>query len=411
MSFDESLFKEIDKTVISKVKIGNGRYIEVKGKGTVAIEGPSGIKLIPDVMLVPKISQNLLSVGQLLEKGYFVIFKNKMCFITDSFGAELFSVKMKDKSFCLDWDEAEFKAYPCVVSQAELWHKRLWHFHYSTLEYMQKKEIVRGMSFTGGVAAVCEICQLGKQTRLPFPVEKTWRATEKIKLIHTGGGMKNVSINDSKYFILFIDDFTRMCWVYFLKQKSEVADVFWKFKSWIEHQFTVIYTLQQNGVSERKNRTVIDMTQCLLFEKGMPKKFYYWIWSTFLCQNEKFNKDDGSEKVDETSYSSIIGCLIFLTSTRPVIMFSMAQEEATTIFVDNQAAIAVSRNSVFHGKTKHFKVKLYFVREVQKTNEVNLVRCSTGVQLADILTKGLPRSRFEVLREKIGVCSKNSKEE
>nr|GMD27084.1 Copia protein [Ipomoea batatas] len=89
----------------------------------------------------------------------------------------------------------------------------------------------------------------------------------------------------------------------------------------------------------------------------------------------------------------------------------MTQEEATTIFVDNQAAIAISRNPVFYSKTKYFKVKLYFVREVQKTNEVNLVHCSTGVQLADILTKGLPRSRFEVLREKIGVCSKNSKEE
>ncbi|XP_031127533.1 uncharacterized protein LOC116029625 [Ipomoea triloba] len=97
MTFDESLFKEIDKTVISKVKIGNGQYIEVKGKGTVAIEGPSGIKLISDVMLVPEISQNLLSVGQLLEKGYSVIFKNIMCFITDSCGAELFSVKMKDE--------------------------------------------------------------------------------------------------------------------------------------------------------------------------------------------------------------------------------------------------------------------------------------------------------------------------
>nr|GLL33350.1 uncharacterized protein LOC107941237 [Ipomoea trifida] len=144
-------------------------------------------------MLVPEISQNLLSVGQLLEKGYSVIFKNNMCFINDSCGAELFSVKMKDKSFCLDWDEAGFKAYPCVVSQAELWHKRLGHFHYSTLEYMQKKEIVRGMSFTGGVAAAFEICQLGKQTRLPFPVGKTWRATEKLQLIHTdvcGGRLK-----------------------------------------------------------------------------------------------------------------------------------------------------------------------------------------------------------------------------
>nr|GMD97106.1 Retrovirus-related Pol polyprotein from transposon RE1 [Ipomoea batatas] len=81
------------------------------------------IKLISDVMLVPEISQNLLSVRQLLEKGYSVIFKNNMCFITDSCGAELFYVKMKYKSFCLDWDEAEFKAYPCVVCQAELWHK------------------------------------------------------------------------------------------------------------------------------------------------------------------------------------------------------------------------------------------------------------------------------------------------
>nr|GMD70722.1 Retrovirus-related Pol polyprotein from transposon TNT 1-94 [Ipomoea batatas]GMD72670.1 Retrovirus-related Pol polyprotein from transposon TNT 1-94 [Ipomoea batatas] len=112
ITFDESLFREIDKTVISKVKIGNRQYIEVKGKGIVAIEGPSGIKLIYDVMFVPKISQNLLSVGQLLEKGYSVIFKNNMCFITDSCGVELFFVKMKDKSFCLDYDEVEFKAYP-----------------------------------------------------------------------------------------------------------------------------------------------------------------------------------------------------------------------------------------------------------------------------------------------------------
>nr|GMC60317.1 Retrovirus-related Pol polyprotein from transposon RE1 [Ipomoea batatas] len=72
--FYESLFTEIDQTVISKVKIGNGQYIEVKCKGTVAMERLSGIKVIPNVMLVPEISQNLLSVGQLLEKG-----KLKVC--------------------------------------------------------------------------------------------------------------------------------------------------------------------------------------------------------------------------------------------------------------------------------------------------------------------------------------------
>nr|GMC80153.1 Retrovirus-related Pol polyprotein from transposon RE1 [Ipomoea batatas] len=125
MSFDESLFKEIDKTVISKVKIGNGHYIEVKGKGTIAIEGPSA----------------KLNYGT---KGYGI-------FIIPP------------------WS------------------------------------IVRGMSFTGGVAAVCEICQLGKQTRLPFPVEKTWRATEKIQLIHTGGVVLLLLLGEAQFSLATCD--------------------------------------------------------------------------------------------------------------------------------------------------------------------------------------------------------------
>ena len=65
----------------------------MKGKETVAIKGSTGIKLIYDVLLVPKIDQNLLRVGQLLEKGYSVVFKNKMCVIANSKGVVLFSVK------------------------------------------------------------------------------------------------------------------------------------------------------------------------------------------------------------------------------------------------------------------------------------------------------------------------------
>jgi hypothetical protein len=98
-----------------------------------------------------------------------------------------------------------------------------------------------------------------------------------------------------------------MCWVYFLKSKAEVAGVFLRFKNWvenqsghkiqivrsdngtkytsnkfaqfchdagIEHQYTTPYTPQQNGVSERKNRTIMEMARCLLFEKDLPKKFW-----------------------------------------------------------------------------------------------------------------------------------------
>ena len=84
MTYDRELFRELGETTISKVRIGNGARIAVKGKGTVAIEGYTGLKLIYDVLYVPEINQNLLSVTQLLEKSYKVLFKDKNCVIKDA---------------------------------------------------------------------------------------------------------------------------------------------------------------------------------------------------------------------------------------------------------------------------------------------------------------------------------------
>ena len=102
MTFDRDLFKELDTSAVSKVKIGNGEYIAIKGKGTVAIKSISGTKLIRDVLFIPNISQNLLSVGQLIQKGFKVIFETNQCLIKDAASNEVFGVKMKGKSFALD---------------------------------------------------------------------------------------------------------------------------------------------------------------------------------------------------------------------------------------------------------------------------------------------------------------------
>lgn len=101
-TYDEELFKDLNRTINSKVKIGNGECITVKRKGIVAIESCSGTKIIINVLYVPEINQNLLSFGQLLEKGYKVLFEDKMCLIRDAKGRDLFKVKMKWKSFSLD---------------------------------------------------------------------------------------------------------------------------------------------------------------------------------------------------------------------------------------------------------------------------------------------------------------------
>ncbi|XP_016755183.1 kinesin-like protein KIN-7M, chloroplastic [Gossypium hirsutum] len=68
MTYDEKLFKDLDRSLKSKVRIGNGEYLEVNERGTVVIESCAGTKLISDVLFVPEIDQNLLSVSQLVEK-------------------------------------------------------------------------------------------------------------------------------------------------------------------------------------------------------------------------------------------------------------------------------------------------------------------------------------------------------
>jgi hypothetical protein len=96
MTNNQDLFKELlDRTTISKVKIGNGDYIDVKGKGIVVLNSLSGSKYISDVLYVPDIDQNLLSVGQLMEKGFKLRFEDQWCLIKDNLGNNVFREKMK----------------------------------------------------------------------------------------------------------------------------------------------------------------------------------------------------------------------------------------------------------------------------------------------------------------------------
>ncbi|KAI6670571.1 hypothetical protein NL676_005456 [Syzygium grande] len=159
-----------------------------------------------------------------------------------------------------------------------------------------------------------------------------------------------------------------------------------------------------------------------------------------MTAKEKLQKNDGIEAVDASMYRSLIGCLMYLTATRSDILFTEIVAQSTAkakfiaataatnqvlwlkkimkdlwlnsgncieVYVDNQAALAISQNPVFHGKTKHFKIKFFFLREVQQSGEVKFINYRPEDQLADMFTKPLQVERFELLREKIGVCSSN----
>ena len=145
MTYDQGLFRELDKTTVSKVRIGNGEYISTRGKWTIAIESLSGLKLILDVLFVPNIDQNLLSVGQLLEKGFKVLFKDKFYMIKDANGKYVFKIKMRGKSFALNLLEKEQAAVSQENNVTALWHKRLGHFHHNGGFYMKKNQLAIGL--------------------------------------------------------------------------------------------------------------------------------------------------------------------------------------------------------------------------------------------------------------------------
>lgn len=87
------------------------------------------------------------------------------------------------------------------------------------------------------------------------------------------------------------------------------------------------------------------------------------------------------------------------------------QKEPTILWCDNKSAIAIAKNPVQHGRTKHINVRFHAIREAAKNGDVELMHCRSEDQLGDGLTKALPCEKFNVLRSKLGVLKKSSKEE
>ncbi|KAI5427655.1 hypothetical protein KIW84_032892 [Lathyrus oleraceus] len=102
MTGKKEAFINIDSSFGLKVKLGNGEHVEVKGKDSIGVTTKQGSKFIHDTLYVPKLDENLLSIGQLLEHGYSLNFENRECRIFDSKKRNVVVIKMtSNKSFPL----------------------------------------------------------------------------------------------------------------------------------------------------------------------------------------------------------------------------------------------------------------------------------------------------------------------
>ncbi|KAK4393966.1 Retrovirus-related Pol polyprotein from transposon TNT 1-94 [Sesamum angolense] len=311
MTYNKGAFQTLDESFKTNVKLGDNHIVKVEGKGSVAINTKKGTRIINDVMYIPNLRTNLFSVGQMMEKGYALHFGGDSCTIYDNKDKTLkiAEVRMKEhRCFPIHLQYMGRTAMKAQEDQSWLWHRRLGHFNFQGLKVLHQKKMMTDLLQIQAVEGACEACLQGKQHKKPFPSRTSWRAKAVLELIHTDvcGPMRTPSHEQNRYFILFIDDYSRMTWVYFMREKSEVFKVFKKFKNLvekqsgrsikvlrsdrgkeynnsefdkfceeegIEHQTTVSYNPQQNGVSERKNRTVMEMARSMLQEKHLPKAF------------------------------------------------------------------------------------------------------------------------------------------
>ena len=144
--------------------------MKVEGKGAIEVETLSSTKTLKNVFYVPKINQNLVSVGQLIESG-FSIFFNRVYNIKDKNRVLMHSAKMMNISFNVDWKEVCFSANTYENNESVLWHKRFGHFNYASLKRMADLQMTHGLPNIQKQKNICEACQLGKVVFLTMHIE------------------------------------------------------------------------------------------------------------------------------------------------------------------------------------------------------------------------------------------------
>lgn len=283
--------------------------LKVKGSGTVDINANGKIIPVKNVLLVEGASSNLLSVYDIQKTGYSVLFANDHCVVRNKTGDVIVDVAAHNNSWRINnTQSAGMVAHTDEGVELMTWHRRMGHLGYDGL--MKLNDLVNGVVIKGdrSVLAKCVPCLLGKQSRQPFQrAEVVIKSKKVLELIHTDvcGPMESDSVGGAKYFVTFIDDHSRKVFVYFIKRKSDVQQVFAEFKSMVENQTGVkiilrsdngreymgeltaeckrsgiiqqsscAYTPQQNGVAERMNRTLVERARCMLFDVGLDKQLW-----------------------------------------------------------------------------------------------------------------------------------------
>ena len=298
-----------------RVQTANGEGLLVSHVGTSIIPTSNAAIKLKSVLYVPQLTQNLLSVHRLcLDNNYRLIFDAFSFWIQDrAMGRIIYTGRCSNGLYPLPFVPHSSPAYLKLQPQCHLgqlvfsctWHSRLGHPTNRIASLMLQKANV-AFSIDSN-SSMCHSCLQGKFSKLPFHSSHT-KSVIPFQTIHSDlwGPSPCVSIDGYKYYVTFIDEFSRYCWLFPLVNKSDVYSVFIAFYNYVNtqfsskikilqsdgggeytshklklffhakgivHQKSCPYTPEQNGLAERKHRHLIETTITLLQHAKLPSSF------------------------------------------------------------------------------------------------------------------------------------------
>ena len=308
-------YHQLNKTITG---VG-ATHVKAIGIGSVLItseiNGKSYSMKLHNVLHVPGTTDNLFSVGRFEERGGEFRAKQGRAYFYDGESKLVISGKRENALYYLDikvsLDVANFIKQP-GLSWLE-WHKRYGHIAVSGLEHLRRRNLVEGFNVDeSSELSDCETCIRAKQTHNPFPKTTNQKTTYIGELTHMDlwGPARFTATNGAKYYITFIDDYSRHCTMKLLKNKTETTNKVKEYISMVERLLrrhapmaiqsdngkefintelrnwlgqrgvhlrpSAPYSPQQNGTAERYNRTIASLIRAMLLEKNLPKT----LWGT-----------------------------------------------------------------------------------------------------------------------------------
>ena len=340
-----------------KVVFGDNSSAPTEGYGSVNCNGI----VFTRIAYVNGLKYNLISVSQLCDAKYIVQFDDKRGTIFNANKEVVLIAPRRDDVYVLDMSSLTQNG-TCLFSKASetinwLWHRRLSHLNFKNINNLAKQNKVLGLpSLVYTKDKPCSACEKGKHHRASFKTKQTFSIKSCLHLLHMDlfGPVSPMSIHHEKYTLVIVDEYSRYTWVYFLTKKSQAAETIMSFVRNIENQndvkvkqirtdngtefknqdlecfcdekgisqnFTSPYTPEQNGVAERRNRTLIEAARTMLNGSVLSKHFwteavktacYTQNRSIIVKRHNKTPYEIFKGRIPDISYFHVFGCPVFI---------------------------------------------------------------------------------------------------